>query len=326
MAREPLPRLDANPHLREALLRFCRLKPGQIWQDPLQGHRVGALDASKADQVAGLMASGERADGCRASLAVHDPPYNIAVGNRSTGSLWSGPVEAYLDFSRRWIANSVAHLADDAHFYLWLGADQARGFQPLPEIMLLMREIPDLRSRSFITLRNQRGYGTARNWMCVRQELLYYVKGDPPFTVIYTDIPKILRGYYKEINGRRVSNSERGRSPTIRSGNVWVDVQQVFYRLEENVPGAYAQKPLKAMERILAASKTMAGPGLPLVIDFFAHAGTTLMAAERRGWRCYTCDIDPIFAELTIRRLENFRRTGRTGWQWENPFPEYSPG
>jgi len=40
--------------------------------------------------------------------------------------------------------------------------------------------------------------------------------------------------------------------------------------------------------------------------------------------RCFTSDIDPVFAELTIRRLERYRTTGREGWQWENPFPELS--
>ena len=44
--------------------------------------------------------------------------------------------------------------------------------------MLMMRD-SDFTSRSFITLRNQRGYGTQKNWMSVRQELLYYTKGSP---------------------------------------------------------------------------------------------------------------------------------------------------
>jgi site-specific DNA-methyltransferase (adenine-specific) len=44
-------------------------------------------------------------------------------------------------------------------------------------------------------MRNQRGYGTQKNWMAIRQECLYYVKGEPNFTVQYTDIPKILRRY-----------------------------------------------------------------------------------------------------------------------------------
>ncbi|HWR81972.1 MAG TPA: hypothetical protein VN285_01570, partial [Candidatus Deferrimicrobium sp.] len=36
--------------------------------------------------------------------------------------------------------------------------------------------------------------------------------------------------------------------------------------------------------------------------------------------RCVTFDIDPIFAEISIRRLEHFRQSGRTGWQAGNPF------
>ena len=112
--------------------------------------------------------------------------------------------------------------------------------------MIMMRGQP-FHARSYITMRNQRGYGTQKNWMAVRQELLYYTKGDPIFNVEaeYTDIPKILRGYYKEVNGEVTENLQRSKSDTIRAGNVWVDIQQVFYRMEENVSGCYAQKPLK---------------------------------------------------------------------------------
>jgi site-specific DNA-methyltransferase (adenine-specific) len=212
----------------------------------------------------------------------------------------------------------LAALDDDAHFYVWLGADYRGGFQPLPDFMILMREFRQVLPRNFITMRNQRGYGTQKNWMWVRQELLHYVKGTPPFRVIYTDIPKILRGYYKEVNGKRTENMERSRSRTIRSGNVWVDIQQVFYRMEENVPGCYAQKPLKAIERVMLSSSQDGD----LVIDCFSHSGTTLLAGERLDRRVYTFDVDPVFAEITIRRLERYRRIGKTGWQWESPFPE----
>jgi len=47
-----------------------------------------------------------------------------------------------------------------------------------------------------------------------------------------------------------------------------------------------------------------------------------LIAGERLGRKVYTVDNDPVFAEMTIRRLERFRETGKTGWQWNNPFPE----
>lgn len=302
MKNNPLPRLDKNPALRKKLLPLCRLKPGEIWHDPAGRHRVGCLDAANPADVFALMGD------ARARLAVHDPPYNlVAFEERS--------VAEFVAWCRRWVDTTAAILQDDAALYIWLGADQREHFQPLPEFMLMMRDT-EFSARSFITMRNQRGYGTQKNWMAVRQELLYYIRGKPPFITQYTDIPKILRGYYKTVGGVRTENSERGKSDTIRPGNVWVDVQQVFYRMEENVSGCYAQKPLKSAERIITASSS---PD-EIVVDFFSHAGTTLIAAEKLGRRCFTMDIDPIFAEITIRRLEHFRATGKTGWQNGNPF------
>jgi len=343
--REALPRLDTDPELRAALLPYCRLGAGDIWEDEVFGHRVGVIDATDPQGVERLT------DGHRYELSIHDPPYNVRIprgaggagigndggagaaggdataggagtGGRGTAAptLGARSPDAYLAFSRAWISNAISALADHAHFYLWTGADQRAGFHPLPELMLLLREFEELDARSMITLRNQRGYGTGKNWMSVRQELLYYTRGAPSFEVQYTDIPRLLRGYYKTVGGARTENGGRSRSPFIRPGNVWVDLQQVFYRLEENVPGAYAQKPLGAVRRIVRSAPAAS------VLDLFAHSGTALLAAELEGRRCHTADIDPIFAEITIRRLEHYRQTGRTGWQWRSPFPEAERG
>ena len=303
MKNNPLPRLDLDEGFRRRLLPFCRIMEGETWVDSQSGHRVACIDASCAESVGSLM------DGQRARLAIHDPPYNLAAfEERQTHD--------YIEWCKRWIVNTSAALASDAALYVWLGSDQNRAFQPLPDFMIMMRQFPEFEARSFITMRNQRGYGTQHNWMAVRQELLYYTKGRPGFTVQYTDIPKILRGYYKDVGGKLTENLERSISESIRAGNVWVDVQQVFYRMEENVSGCFAQKPLKALERIVLAS-SMAGD---LVMDLFAHSGTTLLACERLGRRCYTADIDPIYCEISIRRLERYRQTGRTGWQNGHPF------
>jgi site-specific DNA-methyltransferase (adenine-specific) len=47
-----------------------------------------------------------------------------------------------------------------------------------------------------------------------------------------------------------------------------------------------------------------------------------LLAAERLNRRCFTADIDPVFCEISIRRLERYRECGKTGWQNSNPFYE----
>jgi DNA modification methylase len=309
---EKLTRLDIDEALRKKILPHCRLQRGEIWKDPKGKHRVGVLDATNIQDTKKLFGSE------KVQLVINDPPYNVVVGNANTQNLSKINVDEYIEFSRKWVSNVLSVLDKSAALYIWLGADQNDGFQPLPESMMMMREFSELKTRSFITMRNQRGYGTQKNWMAVRQELLYYTKGDPHFKVIYTDIPKILGGYYKDVNGEVTDNFERSKSEFIRPGNVWVDIQQVFYRMEENVPGAYAQKPLKSISRIIEASSKINN----LIADFFSHSGVTLLASEILGRKCYTMEIDPVFAELSIRRLERYRQTGKTGWQWKNPFPE----
>lgn len=311
---ERLTRLDYSPALRERLLPYCRLRRGEIWSDPEKGHRVGVLDATKLSDVESIM------NNEKTTLVINDPPYNIRLANKISDRLFKNELDEYMAFSASWVENVLTILADDAHFYVWLGADYKDGFQPLPDFMIMMRRHRELSPRNYITLRNQRGYGTQKNWMWIRQELLYYIKGRPTFNVsaVYTDIPKILRGYYKKVNDKITENLERSKSKYVRAGNVWVDIQQVFYRMEENVPGCYAQKPLKAIERLVAAGSDEGA----LVVDCFSHSGTTLIAGERLHRRVYTFDVDPVFAELTIRRLERYRSTGKTGWQWNSPFPE----
>lgn len=306
MVNFPLPRIDNDPELHKLLLKHCSFKKGDLWEDPGGKHKIGCLDASEENSIKKLIGKE------KATLAIHDPPYNfVAFDERE--------LKHFIDWSKRWIINSYNYLLPDSSLYIWLGADQSNHFHPLPDFILMMKE-SGFNSRSFITMRNQRGYGTQKNWMAVRQELLYYIKGNPFFDINseYTDIPKILKGYYKKVNGKVTENLERGKSEFIRAGNVWVDVQQVFYRMEENVSGCFAQKPLKAILRIVKASSKVND----IVIDFFAHSGTTLIASEITGRKCFTCDIDPLYCEITKRRLENFRTTGKTGWQNSNPFSE----
>jgi site-specific DNA-methyltransferase (adenine-specific) len=272
----------------------------------LNKHKVGCIDSVDPDQVKKMM------DKEFASLAIQDPPYNFVAFEEMK-------LSEFIHWCELWINITNEVLIENAALYVWLGADQNNHFQPLSDFIRMMSN-SGFNSRSFITMRNQRGYGTQKNWMSVRQELLYYIKGSPGFNINaeYTEIPKILKGYYKTIDGKETENLERGKSANIRAGNVWVDIQQVFYRMEENVNGCYAQKPLKSIERIVLANSNEN----EIIIDLFAHSGTTLIAAERLNRRCFTVDIDPVYCEISIRRLENYRATKKTGWQNSNPFAD----
>lgn len=277
-------------------------KYGKIWEDPLSGHRIGCLDATKQEDVEKLMQKD------KSQLGIQDPPYNIGINHEFKAI----PVREYISWSEKWINNNLNILDKNASLYIWLGGDIKNELQPFVDFVIMMREKP-VQLKNFITMRNQRGYGTQKNWMAVRQELLYYIKGLPDFNVkaVYTNIPKKTNGYYKKINGELTENRERSKSMFIRAGNVWTDIQQIFYLLKENIEGCYAQKPLKSIERIINTSSKQGD----LITDFFSHSGATLLQAELSKRKCYTMDISPAYCKISAARLLHYRNTGKTGWQ-----------
>ena len=159
MENHPLPRIDKDDELRELLRKYCRVVPGETWADPLGLHRVGCIDSSDSAAVSSLM------DGHKAVLALHDPPYNFVVFKEAA-------TESFIEWCKKWVNNSEENMQPDSSFYIWLGADQNNHFAPFPEFIIMMKET-GFSSKSFITMRNQRGYGTQKNWMAIRQELLF---------------------------------------------------------------------------------------------------------------------------------------------------------
>jgi DNA modification methylase len=74
--------------------------------------------------------------------------------------------------------------------------------------------------------------------------------------------------------------------------------------LDANVDGGHStQKPVECMERPI---RNHEGD----VYDPFLGSGTTLIAAERQGRRCYGVELNPAYVDVIVRRWEAF--TGRT--------------
>jgi DNA modification methylase len=45
-----------------------------------------------------------------------------------------------------------------------------------------------------------------------------------------------------------------------------------------------------------------------IVFDGFLGSGTTVIAAERTGRRCYGLEIDPLYVDTIVRRWQTFTR------------------
>ncbi len=113
MKNDPLPALDKHDEIRRQLLPYCRFQTGEIWEDPLLGHKIACGDATDHTWITSLM-NGEQAD-----LAIHDPPYNhVAFGVKELAD--------FVSWCKQWVAITASALKQNASLYVWLGADQKK--------------------------------------------------------------------------------------------------------------------------------------------------------------------------------------------------------
>jgi len=60
------------------------------------------------------------------------------------------------------------------------------------------------------------------------------------------------------------------------------------------------QKPVECMERAIRNHRT------GIILDPFLGSGTTLIAAQKTGRKCYGLEIDPIYCDVIVKRWEAF--------------------
>jgi DNA modification methylase len=81
-----------------------------------------------------------------------------------------------------------------------------------------------------------------------------------------------------------------------REDSVWEEDRPMVSREHPTM------KPVPLCERAIENSSQPNG----LVADPFLGSGTTLIAAERTGRRCYAMEIDPVYCRVAIARWESF--------------------
>jgi DNA modification methylase len=61
----------------------------------------------------------------------------------------------------------------------------------------------------------------------------------------------------------------------------------------------------KPVELAVRAMQYSSRPG-ENVLDLFGGSGSTLIAAEKTGRRCFMMELDPLYADVIVQRFEQF--------------------
>lgn len=227
-------------------------------------------------------------------MVLADPPYYKITKKRWSSSTpkdinnkwdnqWNSK-EEYLDWCRLWIKESIRILKDGGSFYIWSGVGE-KGIMAARLACLIEDEFPELKRKNWITMKNQRGFGTQKNWMSTRQELLFYIKGNNK-----------IKYNFKPLHVLDGSKNRLGQAKRVT--NVWIDINEVALSNKYTHP---SEKPPLACDRIIQAS-TLENQN---VFIPFAGSGNEIISCIKLNRKCMACEIDNAYYNNIITKINN---------------------
>jgi site-specific DNA-methyltransferase (adenine-specific) len=196
------------------------------------------------------------------------------------------PLEEYLGFLYRRLTEM--HRVLDEHGSLYLHLD----FHAVHLARLMLDEIfgPEKFLNEVIWAYDYGGRARDK-WARKHDNILWYAKSDK-WTFNRDDIDRVP---YMAPGLVGPEKAARGKLPT---DTWWMTIVPTNSKERTGYP---TQKPLKLLERIVAASSNRCD----LVADFFCGSGTTGVAAKRLGRRYLLVDDNPAAVAIAARRLDD---------------------
>lgn len=252
---------------------------GDLWH--LGNHRLICGDA--LDPVIFQRLMGEE----EAHAVVTDPPYNVQIGGHVGGSgriqhrefaMAAGEMSEaeFTAFLRQILINLARHCIDGAVLFIFMD----------------WRHLYELQTAA-------RHAGLAILNLCV------WAKTNAGMGSLYRSQHELVV-VLKKGTAPHVNNIQLGRYGRYRT-NLWTYEGANSIRPSRRAELAL-HPTVKPVALVADAIKDVTRRG-DLVLDSFAGSGTTILAAEKTGRRCYAAELDPIYIDVAVRRWQTL--TGR---------------
>lgn len=232
----------------------------------------------------------KRIDDNSLDLIIADPPYFKIVKN-DWDNKWKTEDE-YIEWCQEWIKECLRILKPTGSFYLW-GAIGKHKEHPFLKV-LAKCECLGFIFQDWITWKKQKGLGSRKGYMFIREELLYFTKSDKDFVLNTPYLDEIAK------NHGRLSRSKINYK---RCGNVWVDINEVTVGnlIHTERVDHPTQKPLKACDRIIQTSSSEND----LVYIPFAGSGSEIISCITNKRRYIASETNKTYInEVILPRIE----------------------
>jgi DNA modification methylase len=307
-----------NPEIVPDAPKKPIVRKGDLWH--LGEHRLICGDSTDPETWRRLFGT------ARASLIFTDPPYGVSYKAETFGVIEGDKKrrDELYQMLQRALQHMVARAVDNAAFYIWHASSTREDFaDAIKAVGLTERQYLLWVKPAFV-------FGRA-DYQWAHEPCFYAAKADhkPAFygeraesTVWHAQVSNTKDAATSIGNGillldglggsmfiqARAPKNKKLRQVRLTEGrSIFLsdsDQQQstVWQVGRDGTHEHPTQKPIELARRAIENSSR---PG-EIVADGFLGSGTTLIGAEMTGRRCFGCELDPVYAEVIIRRWEKF--------------------
>ncbi len=241
-------------------------------------------DATDPEVIKKLMGN-EKVD-----MVYCDPPYNQGW-DYSNKKNYKGEVddnksdEEYREFLKKTIVNGLSVSKKDLHIFYYCNPLR------IGLIQELYKELGIINKRVLIWLKNNQNPTPKLGFNRIYEPAVYGTVNNPYLSNIKN---------FHEIMNKEVDTGNRAIEDILDLIDIWL-----VKRLPSNEMEHPTEKSPILHERALRRCTKVND----VVLDMFSGSGSTLLACEQLKRRCYTCDVNAIFCQLTINRYEAYANT-----------------
>jgi DNA modification methylase len=255
-------------------------RTGDLWM--LGNHRLIVGDARDAEVLDRLMA------GDKAQMVIADPPYNCPVNGHVCGlgkvkhaefAMASGEMTGveFGKFLEETLGNMARVSRDGSIHYVFM----------------------DWRNMGVLLGAGDKVYDELKN-------LVVWNKDNGGMGAFYRSKHELVF-VFKKGKARHINNFELGQHGRYRT-NVWdyPGISSVGHDRDDQLAMHPTVKPIALIADAIRDCSKRRG----VILDAFGGSGTTLIAAEETGRKARLVEIDPRYADVTVRRWQNM--TGKS--------------
>lgn len=266
-------------------------RSGQLWL--LGKHRLMVGDSTKRQDVEKLCSD------ATIDLVVTDPPYNIDYTGRTKDAMkiendsWEDD-EGFIEFLKIAFENMTEQLKAGGSFYIWYAPTQSKNFQEAAERAgLNIRQFLIWNKNTFILGR--------QDYQWKHEPCLYGWKDGAAHYFVNT---RNLATVIEDAENLDIDSMKKDELKKLLK-SILGGVHETTVLDEKKPTKSELHPTMKPIPLIAKQIKNSSRTG-ENVLDLFGGSGSTLMACEQLGRRCFMMEYDPHYADVIIKRWEDY--------------------